>query len=128
MYHRHTAEVLKVILSCDLFPFFPGVGLLKFRLRDFIRAVLLFLGCYVLPAAPFDDAQCIGLLLTHFLRILLSVLPQTGYDALLFVLWSNRRLTGRISSKCPFDCLKCFFCGFSVFSSFPTSGKPCPNS
>lgn len=94
----------------------------------FYRAAPLFFGCCVLPAAPFDDAQCIGLLLTRFLQISLFVLPRTGYDALPSALRNSHHLTGRISSKCPFDCLKCFFCGFSVFSSFPASGKPCPNS
>ena len=42
MYHRHMAEVLEVVLPCDLFPFFSGVNLFKLCLCDFTEQLPCF--------------------------------------------------------------------------------------
>lgn len=88
------------------------------------RAVLLFLGSYVLPAAPCGDAGCRGLLLSLPLPPAPAGRSRTGYDVLLLSSPSSRPVAWRRDSRRLSACAGCFSYVSSVSFSSPVSGKP----
>lgn len=126
MYHRLPAEVpisnffrrsASTLRGCESARTLPGRS---------CRAVLLFLGSYVLPAAPCGDAVCRGLLLFPLLLPAPAVRIRTGYDALRLSSPSNRRSSWRRDSRRLSACAECFSYASTVSFSFPPSGMPSP--
>ena len=126
MYHRLPAEVpisnffrrsASTLRGCGSARILPGRS---------CRAVLLFLGSYVLPAAPCGDAQCRDLLLYLLFLPAPAGRIRRVYDALLLLSPSSHRSTWRRDSRCLSACTGCFSYASSVSSASQVSGRSSP--